>query len=61
MTGPADAAQAGLMIIVAMVLGGLAGYGIGSALGAVVPVAFVGGFLGLFLGLWLVYTRFRNV
>jgi hypothetical protein len=61
MTGPADAASAGLMIVVSLVLVAAAGYGLGSLFGAAVPLAFVGGFAGLFLGLWLVYTRFKNV
>jgi hypothetical protein len=61
MTGPTDAASAGLMIVVSLVLVAAAGYGLGSLFGAAVPLAFVGGFAGLFLGLWLVYTRFKNV
>jgi hypothetical protein len=61
MTGPADAASAGLMIVVSLVLVAALGYGIGSLFGAAVPLAFMGGFAGLFLGLWLVYTRFKNV
>jgi hypothetical protein len=61
MTGPADAASAGLMIVVSLVLVAAAGYGLGSLFGAAVPLAFIGGFAGLFLGLWLVYTRFKNV
>ena len=61
MTGPADAASAGLMIVVSLVLVAAIGYGIGSPFGAAVPLAFVGGFLGLFLGLWLVYTRFKDI
>jgi hypothetical protein len=61
MTGPRDAASAGLMIVVSMVLVAAAGYGLGSLFSVAVPLAFVGGFAGLFLGLWLVYTRFKNV
>jgi hypothetical protein len=61
MTGPRDAASAGLMIVISMVLVAAAGYGLGSLFGAAVPLGFVGGFAGLFLGLWLVYTRFKNV
>ena len=61
MTGPTDAASAGLMIVVSLVLVAALGYGIGSLFGAGVPMAFVGGFAGLFLGLWLVYTRFKDV
>jgi hypothetical protein len=61
MTGPSDAASAGLMIVVSLLLAAAVGYGIGSLFGAAVPVAFLGGFAGLGLGLWLVYTRFKNV
>ena len=61
MTGPRDAASAGLMIVVSMVLVAAAGYGLGSLFGAAVPLGLLGGFLGLFLGLWIVYTRFKDV
>ena len=61
MTGPGDAASAGLMIVVSLVLVAAAGYGIGSAFAAAVPLAFAGGFIGLLLGLWLVYTRFKDI
>jgi hypothetical protein len=61
MNGPSDAASAGLMIVVSLVLVAALGYGLGSLFGAAVPLAFVGGFAGLFLGLWLVYTRFKNI
>ena len=61
MTGPRDAAAAGLMIVVSMVLVAAMGYGLGSLFGAAVPLAFVGGFAGLFLGLWSVYTRFKDI
>jgi hypothetical protein len=60
MTG-AEAASAGLMIVVSLVLGAAVGYGIGALIGAAVPIAFAGGFIGLFLGFRLVYTRFKNV
>jgi len=61
MNGPSDAASAGLMIVVSMVLVAALGYGLGSIFSAAVPLAFAGGFIGLFLGLWLVYTRFKDV
>jgi hypothetical protein len=61
MTGPRDAASAGLMIIVSFLLVAAIGYGIGSLFGAAIPLAFVGGFAGLFLGLWIVYTRFKDI
>ena len=61
MNGPRDAAAAGLMIVVSMLLVAAIGYGLGSAVGATVPLAFAGLFGGLFLGLWIVYTRFKNL
>lgn len=61
MNGPRDAASAGLMIIVSLLLVAAAGYGLGSLFGAAVPLAFAGGFAGLFLGLWIVYTRFKDI
>ncbi|HYZ29536.1 MAG TPA: hypothetical protein VE570_10800 [Thermoleophilaceae bacterium] len=61
MTGPWDAASAGMMIVVSMVLLAAAGYGLGSLFGAPVPLGLVGGFAGLFLGLWVVYTRFKDI
>jgi hypothetical protein len=56
-----DAASAGLMIIVSLVLVAAVGYGIGSLFGAAVPIGLAGAFAGLTLGLWLVYTRFKNI
>ena len=61
MTGPRDAAAAGLMIVVSLLLLAAAGYGIGSVGGAAVPLAFVGGFAGLNVGFWVVYTRFKDL
>jgi hypothetical protein len=61
MTDPRDAASAGLMIVVSLVLVAAAGYGVGSLFGAAVPIGLVGCFAGLFLGLWLVYTRFKDI
>jgi hypothetical protein len=49
------------MIVVSLLLGGAAGYGLGSLAGAAVAFALVGGFAGLFMGLWLVYTRFKDI
>jgi hypothetical protein len=56
-----DAASAGLMIVVSIVLCGAAGLGIGSLFGAAVPIGLLGCFAGVTLGLWLVYTRFKNI
>jgi hypothetical protein len=56
-----DAASAGLMIVVSLVLGAAVGFGIGSLFGAAVLLGLVGCFAGVMLGLWLVYTRFRDI
>lgn len=61
MTGPTDAAAAGLMIVVSLVLVAGAGFGLGSLVGAAVPLAVAGGFAGLILGFWFVYTRFKDL
>ena len=61
MTGPRDAAAAGLMIVVSLLLCAAAGFGAGSVVGAAVPFAFAGGFLGLIVGFWVVYTRFKDL
>jgi len=60
--GPrADAATAGLMLVVAMVACSAAGYGIGSLLGLAVPLGLIGLFAGLAVGLALVFARFRRI
>ncbi|MEA2423981.1 MAG: hypothetical protein QOH13_391 [Thermoleophilaceae bacterium] len=56
-----DAASAGLMIVVSLVLCGAVGLGLGSLFGAAVLTGLVGCFVGVTLGLWLVYTRFKNI
>jgi hypothetical protein len=56
-----DAATAGMMIVVSLLLCGAAGFGIGSLFGAAVLTGLVGCFAGVTLGLWLVYTRFKNI
>jgi hypothetical protein len=56
-----EAATAGMMIVVSLLLCGAAGYGIGSLFGAAVLTGLVGCFAGVTLGLWLVYTRFKNI
>jgi hypothetical protein len=61
MTGPRDAALAGMMLVSSLVALAAAGFGVGSALGAQVPLAFAGGFIGLIVGFWLVYTRFKDL
>ncbi|MFN8161170.1 MAG: hypothetical protein U0R52_09055 [Solirubrobacterales bacterium] len=60
--GPgAQAASAGMMLIVTMVGCGAIAYGLGSLFGAAVPLGLAGLFVGLFVGLGLVYSRFRRV
>lgn len=60
--GPrAEAATAGMMVVVAMALCGALTYGLGSLFDLAVPLGLVGLFAGLFLGLGLVYARFRRV
>ena len=56
-----DAASAGLMIVVSLLLCGAAGFGIGSLFGAAVLVGLVGCFAGATLGLWLVYSRYKDI
>ena len=56
----ADAATAGLSLVVAMVLGAAGGYAIGSLLDLAVPFGLIGLFIGLFGGLALVYARFKQ-
>ena len=56
-----DAAIAGLMLVVTVVLCALAGLGIGALIGAALPLAIVGVFIGFALGFRLVYTRFKDI
>jgi hypothetical protein len=57
----ADAATAGLSLVVSMVAGGAVGYGLGSLVGLAIPLGLVGFFGGLAAGLALVYARFRRL
>jgi hypothetical protein len=57
----ADAATAGMQMIVAMIIGGAVGFGLGALFDLAVPLGLVGLFAGLFVGLGLVYARFRRV
>jgi ABC-type cobalamin transport system permease subunit len=61
MTGPRDAAGAGLTLVSSLVLIAAIGFGVGSLFGVQVPLAFVGGFIGLIVGFLLVYTRFKDL
>lgn len=56
-----DAALAGLMLVVTVILCALTGLGIGAAIGAAMPLAIVGVFIGFGLGFRLVYTRFKDI
>jgi hypothetical protein len=57
----AEAATAGMQVIVAMLIGGAAGWGLGALLDLAIPLGLAGLFAGLFAGLGLVYARFRRV
>ena len=59
--GRADAAAAGALLIAAIVIGAVAGYGLGSLAGLAVPFGIAGLFLGLVGGLALVHARFRRL
>lgn len=60
--GPrADAATAGLMLVVAMIGFAAAGFGLGSLVGLAVPLGLIGLFGGLGAGLAIVFARFRRL
>ena len=61
MRSGADAAAAGLMVVAAMVIGALSGYGLGSPVGLAAPFGLAGLFAGIVGGLALVYARFRDL
>jgi hypothetical protein len=61
MTGPRDAAAAGMLLVSSLVACAAIGFGVGSALGAKVPLAFAGGVIGLILGFTIVYSRFKDL
>ena len=56
-----NAAAAGIMLLLTIVICAGLGGGIGAAVGAPVPLAVGGGFLGLFLGFLLVYSRYKQI
>ena len=56
-----DAAAAGLMLVLTIVLCALVGLGIGAMVDATAILAIAGGAAGLVLGFILVYTRFKNI
>jgi hypothetical protein len=49
------------MVIGAMLVCAAAGFGLGSLLGAAVPLGLVGLFAGLVVGFFLVYSRYRRL
>ena len=61
MTGPRDAALAGMMLVSSIVVSAAIGFGVGSIFGAQVPLAFAGGVIGFILGFALVYSRFKDL
>lgn len=56
-----NAAAAGIMLLLTIVICAGLGGGIGAAVGAPGPLAVGGGFLGLFLGFLLVYSRYKQI
>ena len=56
-----DAAAAGMSLVGAMIVGAVAGYGLGSLVSLAVPLGLAGLFAGLVGGFALVYARFRRL
>jgi hypothetical protein len=59
--GRADAATAGALVLGAMIVCAVAGFGVGSLVGLAVPLGLAGLFGGLGAGLALVYARYRRL
>ena len=57
----ADAATAGMVVVGSMLVGAVAGYGLGSLVGLAILLGLIGLFAGLVGGLVGVYARFRNL
>lgn len=55
------AAAAGSMLVATIILCGLIGFGIGTLVGAPVPLLLAGLFVGPVLGVLLVRSRFRDL
>jgi F0F1-type ATP synthase assembly protein I len=55
------AASAGSMLVAAIVLCALIGYGLGALIGAPVPLLLVGLFVGPIVGVLVVRSRFRDL
>jgi hypothetical protein len=60
-TTGADAATAGAVVIAAMLICAGAGFGLGSLIGASVPLGLAGLFAGLAVGFFLVHSRYRRI
>jgi hypothetical protein len=60
-TTGADAAMAGFMVVMWMLICAAAGFGLGSLIGASVPLGLAGLFAGLVVGFLLVYARYRRI
>ena len=59
--GRSDAAVAGALMIAAIITCAAIGYGIGSLVGAAVPLGLAGLFAGLVVGFAVVHARFRGI
>ena len=57
----ANPAAAGAMLLAAIVSAGAAGFGLGSLIGAAVPLGLAGVFAGFIGGLALVYASYRRI
>jgi len=57
----ADAATAGIGLVVTMLVFAGAGFGLGSIIDLAVPLGLVGLFAGVFVGLAVVHARFRRI
>jgi hypothetical protein len=57
----ADAAMAGLTVVGSMLVGAVAGYGLGSLVGLAILLGLIGLFAGLVGGLVGVYARFKHL
>ena len=56
-----NAAAAGLMLLLTIVLCAAVAAAIGAAVGEPGPFAVGGGFVGMFVGFAVVYTRFKQI
>jgi hypothetical protein len=56
-----NAAAAGIMLVLTILVCAGVGAGLGALFGAPGLTAVAGGFIGIFAGFALVYTRFKNI